>query len=226
MFLLDGTFLWQIFSGGLAVALLVNLLGHHKERIKGWRKRQVKKAMQHNGIVGYQEKIEGLAKDNAELAKAPHDVSGISVQMGQCNGERVEMEEKVCLGMGIFDPMLDNVVSIESTKGCIAGKYIEYGLEDYLMGKPTQNELSKAIQAAAALRESGTDDKHLGKCLLNLNYRNKLLEKVLEHAELYVHGGSDPHEHTLLLKAIQDVQAAGQVVKHDTDGLDGTFMIS
>ena len=224
--LLNSTLIWQVLSLVLALALLGNLAAHHKERIQGWRKRRVKKAMQHSGIADYQEKIEELAKDNAELARAPHDVSGINVQMGLHNGERRKIGEEESLGDISFDPVPDNVVSIESTKGYIASEHTEYGLEDYLMGKPTQDELSEAIQTAAALRESGADDKYLGKCLLSLNYRNKLLEKVLEHAELYIHGGSNPHEHTLLLKAIQDVEAAGQTVKHDADGLDGTFMIS
>ena len=226
MSLLNSTLLWQVFSAVLAVALMGNLLLCHKARIQDWRKRRVKKAMQHSGIADYQEKIEALAKENAELARAPHDVSGIDVEMGLHNGERERIGEEEVLEDIQLDYIPDNVVSIESTKGYIASEHSDYGLEDYIMGKPTQDELDKAIQTAAALRESGADDKYIGKCLLSLNYRNKLLEKVLQHAELYVHGGSDPHEHTLLLKAIKDVQAAGQSVKHDSDGVDGTFMIS
>lgn len=210
----------------MALALMANLLLCHKQRIQDWRKRRVKKAMQHSGIADYQEKLEALAKENSDLARAPHDISGINVEMGLHNGEREKIGEEETLEDIQFDAIPDNVVSIESTKGYIASEQGDYGLEDYIMGKPTQDELSEAIQTAAAMRESGADEKHVGKCLLNLNYRNKLLEKVLQHAELYVHGGSDPHEHTLLLKAIADVQEAGQTVKHDSDGLDGTFMIS
>lgn len=224
--LFNSTLLWQALSAALAFILLANLLFFHKLRIQKWRKRRVEKAMHNSGIVNYQANIEAMAKQNFELIRAPHDVSGIDVEMGLHNGEREKTGHEKMLQDVQLGTIPDNVVSIESTKGYIANEHGVYELEEYLMGKPTQDELSKAVQTAVAMRESGADDKYIGKCLLSLNYRNKLLEKVLLHAELYVHGGSDPHEHTLLLKAIQDVQAAGQSAKHDTGGLDGTFMIS
>ena len=228
--LFDTVLIWQILSALLAIGLMLNLIIGHKSRIQRWRKRRVKKAMQHSGITGYQERVEALAKQNAELIRAPHDTSGINVEMGLHNGERDTQGEEEDLGEIEFEDLPNNVVPLEIQRGGqpkvrISDKS-DYGLEDYIMGKPTQSELDKAIQSAAAMRESGADDKYMAKCLLNLNYRNQLLEKVLQHAELYVHGGSDPNEHKLLLKAIKDVQEAGQAVKHDRDGLDGTFMIS
>lgn len=225
--LLESTLLWQALSALLALGLIINLFLGHKSRIQRWRKRRVKKAMQHSGISDYQERVEALAKENAELIRAPHDTSGINVEMGLHNGERDRQGEEESLGEIEFDPLPNNVVPLEIQKGEQRRMSVvdtdDYALEDYIMGKPTQSELDKAIQTAAAMRESGADDKYVAKCLLNLNYRNQLLEKVLQHAELYVHGGSDPHEHKLLLKAIKDVQEAGQAVRHDRDG---TFMIS
>ena len=194
-----------------------------------WRKRRVKKAMQNNGIAAYQEKIEARARQSQDLIRAPHDTSGIDVQIGLQNGGRGRQGDEEALGDIDFEPLPGNVFALEIDRGghsTRSADHTDYALEDYMMGKPTQTELDKAMQAAGAMRESGADDKYLAKCLLNLHYRNKLLEKVLQHAELYVHGGSDPHEHKLLLKAIKDVQEAGQTVKHDRDGLDGTFMIS
>lgn len=226
--ILDHPLFWQVLSGLLAAALLLNLVLCHKDRLKSWRKKRLEKAMQHNGISGYQDKMQKLAKDNAELARAPYDTTGIDVEMGLRNGERGDGEEEL---MEDLHESIDttNVIQFSKTvvhiPGAKSGEQDEYGWEEYLMGKPTRQELDDALAQAAHMREGGMDEHHLGKCLLNLNYRNKLLENVLQHAELYVRNGSDPHQHTLLVKAIKDVEAAGQEVKHD-DESDGTFMIS
>lgn len=87
------------------------------------------------------------------------------------------------------------------------------------MGKPTTKELEQALAEAARLREQGEDVHHIAKALLNLNYRNACLEKVLRAAELYLRGLGE-HEHTVLQKAIdlahhEDERASG----HDSDRL-------
>ena len=226
----DSTLGWQVLCGVLAFCLMLNLLMSHQSRRQQWRQRRVKKAMQHNGITDYQERVKALAKNDAELIRAPHDISGINVEIGLHNGGRNGQAEEESLGDISFEQMLDNVEPLKIHRGRHSTvKNNDIGdstLEDYIMGKPTQNELDKAMQTAAAMRESGADDKYMAKCLLNLSYRNTLLERVLQHAELYVHAGNDPHEHKLLLKAIKDVQEAGQTVRHERDGLGSTFMIS
>lgn len=72
------------------------------------------------------------------------------------------------------------------------------------MGKPTKEELREALETAAQMREQGDDPHYVAKALLNLNYRMGYLEKVLQAAELYLRGMGE-HEHTVLVKAIENV---------------------
>lgn len=58
------------------------------------------------------------------------------------------------------------------------------------------------------MREQGDDPHHIAKALLNLNYRVKSLEKVLEAAELFYRSGQSVTEHQKLKKAIGDARAA------------------
>jgi len=75
------------------------------------------------------------------------------------------------------------------------------------MGKPSEEELKKALAEASRMREQGDDPHFVAKALLNLHYRSKYLEKVLHAAEHYLHSGQAVHEHSLLVKAIDEYRA-------------------
>jgi hypothetical protein len=76
------------------------------------------------------------------------------------------------------------------------------------MGKPTSEELQKALTQAAFLRENDVDEYFLGKALLNLNYRLGLLEAVMQEAKRYMHSGQSAQHHRELLRAIDRAEAA------------------
>lgn len=76
------------------------------------------------------------------------------------------------------------------------------------MGKPTEAELSNAIAEATRMRENGDDPHFVAKSLLNLRYRCKYLEKVLQSAERYLHSGQGTREHSQLVRAINEYNAA------------------
>ena len=44
------------------------------------------------------------------------------------------------------------------------------------MGRPSKEELASALAEAGRMREQGEDPHHVAKCLLNHDYRLKLLE--------------------------------------------------
>jgi hypothetical protein len=72
------------------------------------------------------------------------------------------------------------------------------------MGKPTETELKTALAKASEMREHGADRYFLAKSLLNMNYRINLLEKVLHFSELYIKTGNGTHEHSMLVKSIEN----------------------
>ena len=80
------------------------------------------------------------------------------------------------------------------------------------MGKPTTYELATALQHAAQLREQGEDIYFIAKSLLNLNFRLKYLEEVMDKTKLYLHSGEGAVEHALLVKAIEDAERASMAV--------------
>ena len=71
------------------------------------------------------------------------------------------------------------------------------------MGKPTKDELDTALKHAVLLREQGEDIYYMAKCLLNLDYRIKFYEDVLEKADFYLHSGAGAQEHAELVNAIK-----------------------
>lgn len=82
------------------------------------------------------------------------------------------------------------------------------------MGTPTKAELDEALATAGAMREQNNDPHYLAKSLLNLHYRNKNLQEVMQAAELYLRG-EGVTEHQNLLRAIdkakrQEGHAAGR----------------
>ena len=72
------------------------------------------------------------------------------------------------------------------------------------MGKPTDEELTQALEEVSRMREQGDDPHFVAKSLLNIYDRVHLLEKVLQATERYLHSGQAVHEHTLLVKAINE----------------------
>lgn len=76
------------------------------------------------------------------------------------------------------------------------------------MSRPSEAELSEALKTAQEMRESGEDQHFLAKSLLNLDYRIKALEEVLEKSKRYLHSGHGSHEHTALLKSIEKAEHA------------------
>jgi hypothetical protein len=76
------------------------------------------------------------------------------------------------------------------------------------MGMPTEQELKEALAEAGRMREQGDDPHHVAKALLNLHYRVKSLERVLEATELYFRSGQAVTEHQKLKKALADARAA------------------
>ena len=87
------------------------------------------------------------------------------------------------------------------------------------MGKPTIEELETALKYAARLREQGEDEFYIGKSLLNLNYRIKYLEVVLNKANLYLHSGEGSIEHAELVKAIEQAEKASLTADSDSKGV-------
>jgi hypothetical protein len=76
------------------------------------------------------------------------------------------------------------------------------------MGKPSTDELQHAITTAIAMRESGHDQDHMAKALLNLNYRMQKMEHLLEVVRRYLHAGQSATDHRTLLLAVQAAEKA------------------
>lgn len=72
------------------------------------------------------------------------------------------------------------------------------------MGKPTDEELKIALAEAARIREHDADDAYMAKALLNLNYRMRFMEDVLQKAKHYLRSGQAGREHYDLIKAIEE----------------------
>ena len=76
------------------------------------------------------------------------------------------------------------------------------------MSKPTEEELNRALEVAAKMRESGNDPDYIAKVLLNHHYRLGLLEAVYKAVEHYLHSGLAEREHTVLLKTLDKLRKA------------------
>ncbi len=74
------------------------------------------------------------------------------------------------------------------------------------MGKPSEQELAEALTEAARMREQGEDPHFLAKSLLNLNYRLRYLQRVLQAADTFLHYGQEAKLHTELLRAIDEAK--------------------
>ena len=89
------------------------------------------------------------------------------------------------------------------------------------MSRPTAEELAEALAEAGRMREHDEDPHHVAKALLNHNYRIQYMEAVLEAAKHYLHSGNGPHEHTVLLKAIDKADAANRMLGTEPEGKIG-----
>lgn len=78
------------------------------------------------------------------------------------------------------------------------------------MSRPTAEELAEALTEAGRMREHDEDPHFIAKALLNHNYRIQLLEAVHIAAKHYLHSGNGPHEHTILMKAIEKADEANR----------------
>lgn len=72
--------------------------------------------------------------------------------------------------------------------------------------KPNKDQMGAAVAAAEQLRDKGVDKHHLGRSLLYLQRRNKLLEQLLEHIELYLQFGLPEEEHAKLKKLLEEIR--------------------
>lgn len=78
------------------------------------------------------------------------------------------------------------------------------------MGMPSDDEMKEALAEAGRMRESGDDPHFVAKALLNLNYRVKGLERVMEAAELFLRSGMAVAEHQRLRKALEEARNAAE----------------
>ena len=76
------------------------------------------------------------------------------------------------------------------------------------MSKPTNIELSLALQKARSMKETSTDPDFLAKTLLNHHYRLTYLEQVLQAADRYMNHGMAEHERAQLLRCIEKAKQA------------------
>jgi hypothetical protein len=82
------------------------------------------------------------------------------------------------------------------------------------MGKPTEEELERALEEAKRMREQGEDPHFIAKALLNLNYQNEFLIKVMRAVENYLHSGMAEREHAQLIKAIEKAREVDDLGAH------------
>lgn len=85
------------------------------------------------------------------------------------------------------------------------------------MGKPTDAELQQALATAIAMRESGHDQDHVAKALLNLNYRMQKMEHLLDAVKRYLHAGQSATDHRTLLLAVQAAEKASAAEEEPDD---------
>ena len=86
------------------------------------------------------------------------------------------------------------------------------------MLKPSEAQLASASAEADALREAERDEAHLGHCYRYLEVRNEALEQVLEAVEHYLNSGQAPHEHSMLLKAVDTARSQAREPDAPDDG--------
>jgi hypothetical protein len=76
------------------------------------------------------------------------------------------------------------------------------------MSKPSDIQLSLALQKAKQMKEQGDDPDYIAKTLLNHHYRLGYLEEVLKAADRYMNHGMAEHERMGLLRSIEKAKHA------------------
>ncbi|MCW8905181.1 hypothetical protein [Sedimenticola sp.] len=72
--------------------------------------------------------------------------------------------------------------------------------------KPTDEELERALLKAESMRDRKEDPDGLAKVLLYLRRRDKMLERVLEHLELFLRFGLPVDEHMKLVRLVEEAK--------------------
>ncbi|WP_428604452.1 hypothetical protein [Sedimenticola sp.] len=72
--------------------------------------------------------------------------------------------------------------------------------------KPTEEELELALQTALQMRNEGEDPHHLAKALIYLHRRDEMLERVLDHLELFLRFGLPVEEHMKLVRLVEEAK--------------------
>lgn len=85
------------------------------------------------------------------------------------------------------------------------------------MGVPQKEELEAALREARRMREQREDPHHVAKALLNFHYRYRLMERVVDAARHFMHSGLAPHEHAVLVRAIEEIERASQPSGRDEE---------
>lgn len=87
------------------------------------------------------------------------------------------------------------------------------------MSRPSPEDVAEALAEAGRMREHDEDPHHVAKTLLNHNYRIQLMEAVHDAAKHYLRSGNGPHEHTVLMKAIEKADEANRRLGEDTESI-------
>ena len=82
------------------------------------------------------------------------------------------------------------------------------------MLRASPDEVKEAIEYAQTLREQGKDQHHLVKVLLDYHERLGPLLKVFHASQRYLHSGLAEHEHTLLLKTLEETHRSEAQREH------------
>ncbi|AKH21629.1 hypothetical protein [Sedimenticola thiotaurini] len=77
--------------------------------------------------------------------------------------------------------------------------------------KPTDDQLNRALRLAEQMRERDDDPDFLARSLLYLHQRDQMLEKVLEHLELFLRFGLPVDEHMKLVRLVEEAKVQQQL---------------
>ena len=77
---------------------------------------------------------------------------------------------------------------------------------------PEDVDVNAAVRETEVASGRGDDLSDLEKSLLSLNERNRQLEAIFEAAERYVRSGQADHEHSVLVKRLNDIWSTAAAV--------------
>ena len=70
------------------------------------------------------------------------------------------------------------------------------------------------------MREHDDDPDFLAKSLLNLHYRFKVWQKVIDATKRYLHSGQGSREHASLVSALREAERIESEGNHEQDRVD------